>query len=81
MYHEEKLEHNSKKPHRIQIPRDIKLYQKLGKNLYLIILYSMWELIIINEDDKGYLVQAPNGDTHWMSKQDYQKYLEKINKN
>lgn len=81
MYHEEKLEHNSKKPDRIQIPRDIKLYQKLGKNLYLIIFYSMWELIIINEDDKGYLVQAPNGDTHWMSKQDYQKYLEKINKN
>jgi len=41
----------------------------------------MWELLIINEDELGYLVQSPNGDTHWMSKKDYQQYLEKINKN
>ena len=35
----------------------------------------MWELTIIKEDDKGYLVQAPNGDTHWITKEDYTKYL------
>lgn len=39
----------------------------------------MWELTIIKEDENGFLVQAPNGDTHWMSKKDYQLYLEKLN--
>lgn len=36
-----------------------------------------WEITILKEDDNGYLLSAPNGDTQWVSKEDYQKYLEK----
>ena len=34
-----------------------------------------WELTIVNETQDGYLVMSPNGDTQWMTKEDYQKYL------
>ena len=34
-----------------------------------------WELTIVNETQDGYLVMSPNGDTQWMTKKDYQKYL------
>jgi len=35
-----------------------------------------WEITIVNESEEGYLVMAPTGDTFWMSKEDYQTYLE-----
>lgn len=38
-----------------------------------------WNITILKETKDGYLVMAPNGETVWMSKKDYQLYLEKIN--
>jgi hypothetical protein len=35
-----------------------------------------WEIEIINETEDGYLVMSPNGDTHYMTKDDYDTYLE-----
>lgn len=34
----------------------------------------MWEITIIKETDDGYLCMSPNGDTNWMTKQDYINY-------
>jgi hypothetical protein len=31
-----------------------------------------WELTIINEDAEGFLVMAPNGDTQYITKQQYE---------
>lgn len=35
-----------------------------------------WNIEVINKTNDGYLVMAPNGDTQWLSEEDYQKYLE-----
>lgn len=37
----------------------------------------MWEIQIISQTDDGYLVSAPNGDTQWLTKEEYQMYLQK----
>ena len=37
----------------------------------------MWEITIIKETEDGYLCSSPNGDTHWYSKEEYKKMLEK----
>jgi len=34
-----------------------------------------WELTIVNETKNGYLCMSPNGDTNWMTKDDYINYL------
>jgi transcriptional antiterminator Rof (Rho-off) len=36
----------------------------------------MWELQIILETNDGYLVSAPNGDTQWLTKDEYLLYVE-----
>ena len=33
-----------------------------------------WSISIVSESEDGYLVQATNGDTYWMSHEDYDKY-------
>lgn len=34
-----------------------------------------WELTILNETAEGMLVSAPNGDTAWMTREQYETYL------
>jgi hypothetical protein len=34
-----------------------------------------WEIQIIKETEDGYLVSAPNGDTQFMTKDEYETYL------
>lgn len=34
-----------------------------------------WTLTIINETADGYLCAAPNGDTQWMTKEEFENYL------
>jgi hypothetical protein len=34
---------------------------------------SNWTMTIINETKDGVLVSAPNGDTQWITKEDYEK--------
>ena len=34
-----------------------------------------WELTIVNETKDGYLVMSPNGDTQWITKEEYESYL------
>jgi hypothetical protein len=36
----------------------------------------MWELQIILETNDGYLVSSPNGDTPWLTKDEYLLYVE-----
>jgi len=38
-----------------------------------------WEITILKESDEGYLVSAPNGDTQWITKEQYQQYLNNRN--
>lgn len=38
-----------------------------------------WEITILKESDEGYLVSAPNGDTQWITKEQYQQYLNNKN--
>jgi hypothetical protein len=35
-----------------------------------------WEITIIKETKEGFLCASPNGDTRWLSKEDYEIYLE-----
>jgi len=35
----------------------------------------MWEITIIKETDDGYLCMSPNGDTQWMTKEEYINHL------
>lgn len=37
---------------------------------------DVWEITILNETAEGLLVQATNGETYWMSREDYNAYLE-----
>ena len=37
---------------------------------------DVWEITILNETADGLLVQATNGETYWMSREDYNQYLE-----
>lgn len=37
----------------------------------------MWEIIIIKETKDGYLCSSPNGDTQWVTKEEYQRMIEK----
>jgi hypothetical protein len=37
---------------------------------------EVWELEILDETSLGLLVSAPNGDTQWMSREEYNTYLE-----
>jgi len=39
---------------------------------------DIWELTIISEDDNGVLLQAPNGDTQYLTKGEYITYTENI---
>ena len=39
-----------------------------------------WEISIIEEFKDGYLVMAPNGDTNYMSKEEYESYKNKKHK-
>jgi hypothetical protein len=36
-----------------------------------------WEIIILEEFEDGYLCSAPNGDTQWLTKEDYEKLKQK----
>jgi hypothetical protein len=36
---------------------------------------DIWEITIINETNDGYLVMSPDGETKWVSHQDYLNYL------
>ena len=33
-----------------------------------------WKLTIINETKDGYLCMSPNGDTQWLTKEEFQQY-------
>ena len=41
---------------------------------------DIWELTIIKEDDNGVLLQAPNGDTQYLTNNEYLTYSENIKK-
>lgn len=34
----------------------------------------MWQLTIIQETKDGYLCMSPNGDTQWLTKEEYEKF-------
>jgi hypothetical protein len=40
-----------------------------------------WNIKIIKETSEGYLVMSPNGDTQWLTKEDYINYLNNKKKN
>lgn len=35
----------------------------------------IWEISILKETPEGYLVMTPNGDTEWLTKDEYINYL------
>lgn len=37
-----------------------------------------WNVTILNKTKDGYLVMAPNGDTVWITYQDYEIYLNNL---
>lgn len=37
-----------------------------------------WNITILKETKDGYLVMAPNGETVWMTHQDYEIYLNNL---
>lgn len=36
---------------------------------------EVWEIEIIDETSHGLLVMAPNGDTQWMTKDEYDQFI------
>jgi len=42
---------------------------------------TSWNITIIKETSEGFLCMSPNGDTHWMTRNDYEIYLENRKKN
>lgn len=54
----------------LMIPKKMIYNKEIKKN---------WEISILKEDEKGYLLSIPNGDTQWVSKEDYNRYLKKSN--
>jgi hypothetical protein len=52
------------------------IFSKKTPILYTKIMdMKTWEITILKESDEGYLVSAPNGDTQWITKEQYQQYL------
>lgn len=37
-----------------------------------------WNIEVINKTNDGYLVMAPNGDTQWLTIEEYQKLQKNI---
>jgi len=36
---------------------------------------EVWDIEILDETSHGLLVLAPNGDTQWMTKEEYQQFI------
>lgn len=41
---------------------------------------EVWELSVLDETPQGMLVIAPNGDTQWMTREQYESYLSNLEK-
>lgn len=40
-----------------------------------------WNIDVINQTPEGVLVMAPNGDTHYMTREEYESYKNKTKEN
>jgi hypothetical protein len=36
---------------------------------------QVWTLSVLEESPQGFLVMSPNGDTQWMTREQYESYL------
>jgi hypothetical protein len=40
---------------------------------------NSWDIVVVNKTDEGYLVMTPNGDTQWLTLDEFEKLQNKLN--
>jgi hypothetical protein len=38
---------------------------------------NSWDIVVVNKTNEGYLVMAPNGDTQWLTIEEFEKLQKK----